>query len=128
MKRFKIDLERWSKGIAKEDEMYRIIAENTSDTIVLVDHQAIVRYVSPSLQLLTGYRPEAYEGMDAFSIIHPDDRERVRFSHEQAVQAKKSVDIEYRVYHVQGHVIHIEARVKPVLDGDGNVKYSTFAA
>ncbi|WP_241236308.1 PAS domain S-box protein [Brevibacillus marinus] len=110
------------------DEMYRIIAENTSDTIVLVDHQAIVRYVSPSLQLLTGYRPEAYEGMDAFSIIHPDDRERVRFSHEQAVQAKKSVDIEYRVDHAQGHVIHIEARVKPVLDGDGNVKYVVAVA
>ncbi|MGQ7278971.1 PAS domain S-box protein [Brevibacillus thermoruber] len=110
------------------DERYKIIAENTSDTIVLVDHQAIVRYVSPSLQLITGYRTEEYEGMDAFDIIHPDDRERVRFAHDQAVQTKESVDIEYRVYHAQGHVIHIEARVKPVLDCDGNVKYVVAVA
>lgn len=110
------------------DERYKIIAENTSDTIVLVDNQAIVRYVSPSLQTISGYRIEEYEGMDAFALIHPDDRERVRCSHAQAVHDKKSADIEYRIHHAHGHVIHVEARVKPVLDSQGNVKYVVAVA
>jgi len=105
-------------------ERYKMIAENTSDTIVLVDNQKRVRYVSPSLKLLTGYSTEEYEGMDAFDIIHPDDRERVRFSHDQAIHTKTSIDIGYRICHAQGHVVHAEARVKPVLDSHGNVKYA----
>ncbi|WP_241254534.1 PAS domain S-box protein [Brevibacillus sp. SYP-B805] len=107
----------------KSEEKYRIIAENTLDTIVLVDTNAIVCYVSPSIKTLTGYDIEEYEGMDAFELIHPDDRERVRQSNAYVVQSKTPVDVEYRVIHAQGHTVHVETRVKPVLDVDGNVKY-----
>lgn len=109
-------------------EHYRIIAENTSDTIVLVDHRATVRYVSPSLRPLTGYSPETYEGMDAFEIIHPDDRARARRVHEQAWISKRPTEIAYRVIHAEGHTIHIESRVKPVLDGAGEVEYVVAVA
>ena len=107
----------------ESEEKYRIIAENTTDTIVLVDNNAIVRYVSPSIKSMTGYDVEEYEKMDAFDIIHPEDRDRVRLLHAQAVQTKIPVDVEYRLNHVQGHTIYLETRVKPVLDGNGNVKY-----
>ncbi|WP_019119506.1 PAS domain S-box protein [Brevibacillus massiliensis] len=111
------------EDIGRPDERYKIIAENTSDTIVLVDHQAVVRYVSPSLQLISGYRIEEYEGLDAFDIIHPDDRQRVRSLYVQAIHSKKPVDTEYRIVHAKGHVVHVEARVKPVQGSDGNVLY-----
>lgn len=110
------------------EERYKIIAENTSDTIVLVDNRLIVRYVSPSIKSLSGYGIEDYEGMNAFHIIHPEDRDRVRFSHAQAVQTKMPMDVEYRIYHADGHTVHIEARVKPVLDSNGNVKYVVAVA
>ncbi|WP_248893630.1 PAS domain S-box protein [Bacillus methanolicus] len=109
--------------LINENERYKIVAENTSDIIVLVDNEAIVRYVSPSFQQTLGYTIEEYEGMDAFDIIHPEDRDRVRSSHFQAVQTKTPVVLEYRLIHSQGSIIHVEARVKPVLDRDGNVKY-----
>jgi two-component system sensor histidine kinase ComP len=109
--------------LINEDERYKIVAENTSDIIVLVDNEAIVRYVSPSFQQTLGYTIEEYEGMDAFDIIPPEDRDRVRSSHFQAVQTKTPVVLEYRLIHSQGSIIHVEARVKPVLDRDGNVKY-----
>jgi two-component system, NarL family, sensor histidine kinase ComP len=104
------------------EEMYRIIAENTSDTIVLVDNQAVVRYVSPSFQTQSGYAVSEYQGMDAFDIIHPDDRARVRISHADAVGTKMPVDLGYRLVHSQGHIIDVEARVKPVLDINGEIR------
>lgn len=110
------------------NEIYRIVAENTSDTIVLVDNEAIVRFVSPSIKSLLGYDVEEYEGMDAFDILHPDDRERVRRSHAEAVQSKLPVELEYRVLHAQGHTVYAEARVKPVLNSEGNVEYVVAVA
>jgi two-component system, NarL family, sensor histidine kinase ComP len=103
---------------------FKIVAENTSDVIVLVDSRAVVRYVSPSLETTTGYSIEHYEGMDAFDIIHPDDRNYVRSMHNQAVQTKNAVAmIEYRIIHAEGWTVYAEAKVKPVLDSFGNVKY-----
>ncbi|MDF2714699.1 MAG: domain S-box protein [Paenibacillus sp.] len=115
--------------VIQPHEKYRIVAENTSDTIVLVDNEAIVRYVSPSIRTLTGYSVEEYEGMDAFDMIHPDDRNRVRLSHSEAVRSKLPVDLEYRLVHAQGgHTVYVEARVKPVLDDDGHVQYVVAVA
>jgi two-component system, NarL family, sensor histidine kinase ComP len=115
-------------GADERFEIYRIIAENTSDTIVLVDHESIVRFVSPSIYPLCGYTVEEYEGMDAFDVIHPEDRARTREIHHQAVEHKKSADLGYRVLHAKGHTVHIEARVKPVLDELGQVKYVVAVA
>lgn len=106
-----------------EDIRYKIAADNTSDVIVLTDSRAIVRYVSPSIETTVGYTVEEYEGMDAFDVILPEDRERVRIAHLQAFQTKTSCVLEYRVNHSQGSTVHVEAKVKPVLDSFGNVKY-----
>jgi two-component system sensor histidine kinase ComP len=116
------------KEVVQSDEKYRIIAENTLDTIVLVDNEAIVHYVSPSLKSLVGYNVEAYEGMDAFEIIYPDDRHRVRLSHTEALQTKSPVNLDYRLVHAEGHTVHIEARVMPVIDSETNVKYVVAVA
>jgi two-component system sensor histidine kinase ComP len=114
--------------VVQTDEKYRVIAENTLDTIVLVDSEAIVHYVSPSIKSLVGYEVEEYEGMDAFHIIHPDDRDRVRLLHAEAIRTRLPLNLEYRLVHAQGHTVHIEARVKPVLDSEGHVKYVVAVA
>jgi len=102
-------------------EWYRIIAEHTSDTIVLVDKEAVVRFVSPSFQSTSGYSLNEYEGADAFDVIHPDDRDRVRQAQLDVIATKSPVDLEYRVIHADGRLIHVETRVKPVLDANGDV-------
>ncbi len=102
---------------------HRIVAEHTSDTIVLVDRDAVVRYVSPSFASFTGYRLEQYEGIGAFDVIHKEDREQVNDVFRNVLASKAEAQTEYRVVRVDGHTIHAEARVKPVLDGDGEVQY-----
>jgi len=109
------------------DERYRIIAENTLDAMVLVDDQATVRFVSPSIRTVTGYSPAEYEGMEAFEIIHPEDQETVRLLYREVLRSRQEVDLSYRVMHADGRIIDVETRVKPVLDAEGDVQYVVAA-
>jgi PAS domain S-box-containing protein len=105
------------------EEVYRIVAENTSDGIVLVDRGGVVRYVSPSITNLSGLAVEQYMGMDAFDVIAPEDRDRVRSAFVQVVRTRQSLDLDYRVLHADGRSVYVETRVKPVLDDGGEVQY-----
>jgi PAS domain S-box-containing protein len=109
-------------------DLFRIIAENTMDTIVVVDQQGVVLYVSPSYFDLLGYRADEYKGTDAFQVIHPDDRAYTQAMHRKALESKQAFDAEYRALHAQGRVVYIEARVKPVLNEDGEVQYVVVVA
>ena len=44
---------------------------------VLVDTDLIVRWVSPSMELLLGWAPSQVVGIPAFEFVHPDDRTTV---------------------------------------------------
>ncbi|MDR6120429.1 two-component system sensor histidine kinase ComP [Bacillus sp. SLBN-46] len=112
-----------SDDVLSEGVKYKIIADNMTDAIVMVDNKSTVRYVSPSFEPLIGYTIDQYEGMDAFDIIHPEDRDYVRSKHLQVVETKRQVSLEYRVIHSQGFTLYAETKVKPVLDSFGNVKY-----
>ncbi|CAG7600667.1 hypothetical protein PAESOLCIP111_00417 [Paenibacillus solanacearum] len=102
---------------------YRVIAENTSDTIVLLDVQGVVRFVSPSFESMIGYRMDQYEGLDAFHVIHPEDREFVQLSFRSVIDTREATETSYRAVRADGHVIYLESRVKPVLGLDGQVLY-----
>jgi len=104
-------------------EWYRIAAEHTSDTIVIVDREAYVRYVSPSFTTLSGYRIEQYEGIGAFDVIHKDDRAQVNDVFLSVLATKSEAQTEYRVVRADGRCLYAEARVKPVFDRDGEVQY-----
>ena len=113
---------------SERDEWYRIVAQNTSDTIVLVDNDSVVRFVSPAFWQSTGYDPSEYEGADAFAVIHPEDQERVRSIHAEVVALRTSYELAYRVIDAAGRTVYVESNVKPVLDDEGNVKYVVAVA
>jgi len=118
--------EPWAAG--ETNDWFRMIAENTSDTIVVMDNDSVVQYVSPSLQRLTGYTMDDYVGKNAFEIIHPKDRERVQEIHMAVLRTKSEYEQSYRVIHAKGNTLYIESRVKPVLDAQDNVKYVVAVA
>jgi len=65
--------------LAKSEEIYRLIVENTSDVITLQDFdlQAKFRYISPSIKDAAGYEPEELIGKSPFDFIHPDDKKKL---------------------------------------------------
>ncbi len=71
--------EQTEKKLAKSEEMYHLIAENTSDIISLITFNLhpVYTYVSPSIKMNTGYEPEELLGKSPFEFIHPDDKKRL---------------------------------------------------
>ena len=67
------------KKLAKSEELYRLIVENTSDVITLHDFnlQATFTYISPSMKDVGGYEPEELLGKSPFEFIHPDDKKKL---------------------------------------------------
>ena len=67
------------KKLAKSEELYRLIAENTGDVITLHDFnlQATFTYISPSIKDISGYEPEELIGKSPFEFIHPDDKKKL---------------------------------------------------
>lgn len=107
----------------QNERLLRLIAQHTNDTIVVVDNDALVRYVSPSIYDLCGYQVEEYEGRPAFLMIHPEDREQVRQSHLNVLLGKRPETIEYRLLHKNGETLYVETRVVPVFDRNESMEY-----
>jgi len=62
---------RWGETERK----YRLLAEQATDVVALIDRNGIVRYVSPSVRNVLGYEPDELVGRPQDVIAHPDDVE-----------------------------------------------------
>jgi diguanylate cyclase (GGDEF)-like protein/PAS domain S-box-containing protein len=73
-----IDREFQSERRLQESEArYRFLANNSTDLIVLVDHDGKRQYASPACRRMLGYEPEEMLEIRTPDAIHPEDRERV---------------------------------------------------
>jgi PAS domain S-box-containing protein len=98
---------------------YRLLADNASDVIVVVDRQLVCRYVSPSCRDLLGYTPEAFAEQTWDRILHPDDIERVMAiaRNQFAKPFLGRSRIVYRIRHRDGRWIWVES-LRSVLGTD----------
>jgi two-component system cell cycle sensor histidine kinase/response regulator CckA len=65
-----------SRGPPPGAGFYRALAENLTETLVVIRPDGEILYASPSFRVLSGVDPEAAQGQNAFGFIHPEDRER----------------------------------------------------
>jgi len=52
---------------------YRLLADNTNDTIIRSDLDGTLRYVSPAVSRLLGYEPHELFGTYPLASVHPDE-------------------------------------------------------
>lgn len=57
---------------------FRSLIENASDIITILEPNGTIRYQSPSIERVLGYRPEELVGCNAFEFIHPDDVTKIQ--------------------------------------------------
>ncbi|PZQ11595.1 MAG: PAS domain S-box protein [Ancylobacter novellus] len=65
-------------ALSDSEARYRLLAENTTDLIVLSSLDTTRRYVSPASKALLGYEPAELVGTKPLDFVHPDDRENYR--------------------------------------------------
>ncbi|WP_066319810.1 ATP-binding protein [Bacillus sp. FJAT-29814] len=102
------------KMVEESESKYRLIAENTSDLIKVMDKQHSISYFSPSHQLVLGYDLSELEGADLCKFIHPDDIGTFKNTIQGMFQSKESQSMEFRFLQKGGRWIEFESRCVPV--------------
>ena len=74
------------EALRESERHFRALIENSSDIIQVVDSKGVIRYVSPSVQRILGYKPEELIGRLSIDVVHPDDFPLVAKGFEEALQ------------------------------------------
>ena len=61
------------KTLKENEKRFRSMFENSSDVIMTLDIEKNVKYITPSIERVFGYKPNNIVGTSAVGYIHPDD-------------------------------------------------------
>lgn len=101
--------------IEKAEEMYRLLADHTSDLICLQEPDSSFKYISPSIKNLLGYEQSSLLGEKLLDIIHKDDLKPLKDLMKQKMLGANDMDAyTIRVLHKEGHFVWLEFLTSPV--------------
>jgi len=90
------------EALRRSEERFRALVQQSSDVVVVLDGQGVMRYVSPSARRIFGYEAEEVVGQSAFAFVHPDDLPRLMQSFGGVVQRPGGyLPIEFRMRNVE---------------------------
>ncbi len=104
--------------LRESEQMFRLIAENATDLIVVLDLDGRRVYNSPSYKSILG-DPVDLRGTDSFREIHPEDRERIREVFRRTVETGIGERAEFRFIGKGGKIRAIESQGSLVRDEAG---------
>ncbi|MEQ1699571.1 MAG: EAL domain-containing protein [Ilumatobacteraceae bacterium] len=102
---------------AAAESQYRLLAENASDVVFMVDNDGVYRWVSPSITAELGWRPDQVIGTSGADLVHADDLPRVIAARQRATGDVAKVD-EFRCRCADGTYVWVTGRsANVVVDG-----------
>lgn len=108
------------KELRASEAYWRSLIQNAQDAIALIDTDGTLRFVSPAVERILGYKPEELLGTSAFDIIHPDDKAGPLEALRRVVAddgAPQSVM--FRMRHKNGEWRYVDARGTVIPDSNG---------
>jgi PAS domain S-box-containing protein len=105
--------------------LYKLLAENSSDSVSLFNAEGKLEYVSPSQLRLLGYEEQDVVNLDSSGVlllVHPDDRERIAEEIKMGRVLKQPITrYEYRARTKSGGYIWVEDVLKREFDKNGEI-------
>jgi len=108
-------------ALAESEQRYRRLANNAPDMVSESTLDGVLTYVSPACQAVTGFTAEELVGRTAFSLMHPEDAEKVRAMCRTVLESKGAIapwSIELRAQHKDGRALWLECKPTPAIDPD----------
>ena len=97
------------RDLRDREARYRALVSNSADAMALIDREGTIRFVTASVERISGYTPEELVGSNAFERLHPDDRNRVIDLFLDSLQHPGvPISVEYRAQHKDGSWRHRE--------------------
>ena len=96
----------------------RLLADYSTDVILLTDASNRRLYVSPAVKEVFGWTPEEFLKQSYVDMVHPDDLERVRALQREAENQSATLSMIYRAHRADGREIWLESQVTNFRDSD----------
>ncbi|HLR07669.1 MAG TPA: sensor domain-containing diguanylate cyclase [Bacillota bacterium] len=100
----------------ESERRFRIIAENSSDLIMLINKHGLITYVSPSCREMLGFKDTNYIGKHFTHHVHPDDKEKMNTDFQSALHNQQNWQAEFRQLHRTNGWLWSELHGTPVFD------------
>jgi PAS domain S-box-containing protein len=105
-----VERKRVEEALRRNEEWFRLLIENASDTITVLDRHGAIRYGSPSVATVLGYSPEELIGENVFAFVHPDDVPSVLQTFTRILETPGvTPSVEFRFRHKDGSWQFFEA-------------------
>ena len=103
--------------LRRSEEYYRSLIETALDVVTLIDAGGIVRYESPAVERVLGYKTDELIGQRGRVIFHPDELDLADHVLAQFLQnPNKPVSAEFRMRHKNGTWRTMQMTGKNLLD------------
>jgi PAS domain S-box-containing protein len=111
------ELAQANESLRNSERRFRALIEHGSDGIVLIDPDNRIKYVSPTVETVEGYKPEDLLNRYGTEHTHPDDLPLVQKVVEQLVaNPGKPVPVLWRRRHKNGEWLWLEGTATNLID------------
>ena len=97
------------RALKDSEQRYRELVANLEDVVFSMDPDGRITFMSPAIERIYGYRPDAVIGMHYSEFVHPDDRQRLAASLARTL-AGHAAPIEFRGLDVHGRTHHLRSK------------------
>jgi PAS domain S-box-containing protein len=98
-------------------KQFKALIENAHEGIVLYDEEGCIRYATPAVRNITGFKSSEVLGRSGTEFVHPDDRDAAKEGFYDVMRQRgKSVTLFQRIRHRKGHYIWCESRLTNFLN------------
>ena len=105
------------RKLSVSEEWFRSLVQHSWDIVAVLEADSSIRYVSPAVERILGYRPEDMIGREALGYAHPDDLEQVASTFAQIRDTPGvSRPVELRLQRADGSWRYLEAVLDNLLE------------
>ena len=114
--------------VRQREELFRLLAENSSDCLATYRPDGTLLYVSPVVERIFGYKAEELSGRPNFELAHPDDIRLLMAALQSAIDEPETHQkIEVRLLHKAGHWVWTEITGHAFINGRGEMEIHTVS-
>ena len=103
--------------LRRREEHFRSLTESSADILAVLSVAGRLRFVSPSVEKILGYRPEELQGRRPFHLVHLDDLPRLagEFRRTEIAPGAAARQTVFRLRHRDGSWRTMEATARSLL-------------
>jgi PAS domain S-box-containing protein len=101
---------RTLKALGESERRFRSLVQHASDIVTILEEDGTIRYESPSIERVLGYRPEELVGKNAFEYVHPGELGSASSTFARVLETPGETGrVEFRFQHKDGSWRWLEA-------------------